>query len=124
VITKPALNNKLITKGASMKKLIFAFTIMSLFAIGCNRDNQSEAVGSGAGIEREEVMETEGMESEDMQNMEEGRDDSLLGDEQREESRGGLQDSGEFQSDEYQTDDANITTPIDQRPELEEEVVE
>lgn len=76
-----------------MKKFILFASLLGLFAYGCNKgEDQAGATGSGAGIEREEV-----------------RDGQSPGFEKE-----------EFR-EKYDDSDANITTPIDSRPDLEEE---
>lgn len=73
-------------------KFLFLITALSLFIVGCNRgEDQAGATGSGAGLERQE------------------------------EGRAGKGQSPGFEKEEYRVDDANITIPIDSRPDLEEE---
>lgn len=75
-------------------KFLFFITTLTLFIAGCSdgRD-QATATGSGAGLERQE---------EDVHGQTPGFE--------KEEYR-----------ESYKPDDANITTPIDSRPDLEEE---
>ncbi len=98
-----------------MKKLLFVFSILSLFVYGCNRGNdQAGATGSGAGIEREEATSDE------------FHDETLEGQERMQERERRNQEDLDgqtpgFEKEQYRDDDANITTPIDSRPDLEEE---
>jgi hypothetical protein len=96
-----------------MKNLFLVLSVLGLFAYGCNKNNdQAAATGSGAGIEKEEAVDDvdSDINQERMQEKnEEHRREQLDG------------QSPGFEKDEYREDDANITTPIDSRPDLEEE---
>lgn len=76
-------------------KLIFLIAGLSFFIAGCNQGkDQAEATGSGAGLDKQQQQERNGQSP-------------------------GFEKE-EFRND-YRADDANITTPIDDRPDLEEE---
>lgn len=76
-------------------KFIILIAALSFFVAGCNQGkNQAGATGSGAGIDEQQRQELGGQSP-------------------------GFEKE-EFRND-YKTDDANITTPIDSRPDLEEE---
>jgi hypothetical protein len=74
-----------------MTKLFLMFSVVGLLLYGCS-DNKDQAAATGSGA---------GLEK------------------QRQEDYDGQ--SPGFEKEQYRDDDANITTPIDSRPDLEEE---
>jgi hypothetical protein len=90
-------------QGASMKKILFVMSVLTLMSYGCNR---SEDAVKDTGMQREESINDGRID--DTQNMDSPayEDSDVNVDPQREEFRG---------------DDSSVSEPIDDRPRLDEE---
>lgn len=103
-----------------MKKILFVLSALTLLSYGCNR-NEDTAVESNRGLQQEESR------SMDTQNMDESNEaipstspsDVNESDAQMEQDRPG-QTPG-FEKEEYR-DNETVTEPLEDRPDLEEEM--
>jgi hypothetical protein len=99
--------NGILTKESIMKKILMILSALTLLSYGCNRD---EPV-SDPGVQREERFEDINQDYETPGAAMEESEAEM--DAQREEVRPENRD--------YRAEDADVTAPIDDRPNLEEE---
>lgn len=104
-----------------MKKILFVLSALTLLAYGCNR-NEDTAVESNRGLQQEEsrTMDTQNMDESNEAIPSTSPSDTVdQSDAQLEEDRGG-QTPG-FEKEEYRDNDT-VTEPLEDRPDLEEEM--